>query len=236
MGLINQFLLQFLIISTLLLSCSNMNETNSYLNAPPKPIRMLSLGDSYTIGTSVDVEERFPAQVIALLRHRGFEVTEIELVAQNGWTSGELLAGIRSSSVQGLFDFVTLLIGVNNQFRDYDPHEYQQDFRELLRIAIVFAGGRPERVVVLSIPDWGATPFARGMDREQISQDIDLFNQIKRFETQAVGAQYVDVTLLSRDVHDDPSLMAEDGLHLSGKMYSMWAELVVEIILPTLQS
>ncbi len=198
----------------------------------PGPIRLLSLGDSYTIGTSVQTDQRFPTQMADQLRKQGFEVIDPTIIAQNGWTTGELLSGIRSSEINRTFDFVTLLIGVNNQFRGDDINGYQNEFKELLQIAINYSGDRPERVIVLSIPDWGMTPFARGMDRDRISREIDLFNKINREETEAAGALYVDVTPLSREVLKNTTLVAQDGLHLSGKMYQLWAQIVINKILP----
>ena len=212
-----------------------MNNPASTPRTPAAPIRILSLGDSYTIGTGVTPDERFPSQLTEQLRRKGVEVDDAAIIAHNGWTTGELLRGIHSAGIEGPYDFVTLLIGVNNQFRGYDPEEYRQEFKELLEMAIEFAGDRPERAVVLSIPDWGAAPFAQGLDRKQISQYIDLFNRINRVETLSAGAQYIDITTLSRQIREDPSLAAEDGLHLSGKMYGMWAALALDKMLPVLQ-
>lgn len=226
------FILSFTLI--LLSGCATMKYTKLNPESAPGPIRLLSLGDSYTIGTSVLTDQRFPTQMANQLRNQGFEVEDPTIIAQNGWTTGELLDGIRSSEIDGAFDFVTLVIGVNNQFRGDVINVYRDEFREILHFAIDYSEDRPERVFVLSIPDWGAAPYANGMDRDQISTEIDLFNKINREETEAAGARYVDVTPLSREVLNDTTLLAQDGLHLSGKMYKMWAQLVIKEVLPIL--
>jgi lysophospholipase L1-like esterase len=199
--------------------------------AAPKPAaqRYLALGDSYTIGESVAEAERWPVRLAALLRERGIAVGAPEIVATTGWTVRELGHGIDQAAPRGPYDLVTLLIGVNDQYRRGDPDTYRADFAAMLRRAIGFAGGRAGRVVVLSIPDWGVTPFAArsGRDRETIGAEIDRFNQINREETAKAGARYVDVTPESRHAAADPALTAPDGLHPSGVMYEAWARLAV---------
>jgi lysophospholipase L1-like esterase len=165
-----------------------------------------------------------------MLSESGFEVGELLLVAGNGWTTGDLLDRVSRAEISGTFDFVSLQIGVNNQYRGYPESEYRAEFRRLLEIAGSFANGNWERVLVLSIPDWGAAPFAEGLDRGEIGKEIDAFNAINREETLAAGAQYLDVTPISRQVLDNPELAAEDGLHLSGEMYRMWARMVLDLI------
>lgn len=194
---------------------------------PSEPVRYLALGDSYTIGQSVSPEDRWPVQLAEQMRAEGVAVAEPLIVAQTGWTTGELSAGIDRQDPQGSFDLVSLLIGVNNQYRGGDVEVYRAEFRELLARAIRFAGGRPDRVVVLSIPDWGVTPFAEGQDRAGIGSQIDRFNAVNREETERAGARYVDVTPLSRQAAQDPTLIARDGLHPSATMYAGWAALVL---------
>jgi len=191
--------------------------------------RYLALGDSYTIGHSVDPAERWPVLLAALLRVRGVAIEEPQIIARTGWTTAELSAGIDEASPVGPFDLVTLLIGVNNQYRGLGPLEYRQEFAALLRRAIEFAGGTAQRVLVLSIPDWGATPFGSHRDTALIASEIDLFNEMNAEETSANGAYYLDVTPISRQAAEDASLIAEDGLHPSGKMYSLWAEAALDI-------
>ena len=187
-------------------------------------IRYLALGDSYTIGESVDEDERWSNQLADFLKAGGIP-SELTMIAKTGWTTNELWDGMQARQIDPPYDLVSLLIGVNNQYRGYDIDEYREQFVFLLNKAIECAGGDPKHVVVLSIPDWGVTPFAHGHDIEQIAKDIDAFNAVNREETEKASAQYVDVTLVSREAVKDPSLIASDGLHPSGKMYTEWAKL-----------
>lgn len=198
--------------------------------------RFLALGDSYTIGESVDSDERWPVQLAAMLRERGIDVAEPEIVATTGWTTDELASAIVERELHGPFELVSLLIGVNNQYRGWPLDEYRQQFRGLLDQAIAFAGDEPGRVLVLSIPDWGVTPYAEGRDRAQIAREIDAFNRVNREEAAGSGARYVDVTPVSRMASSEPRLVAGDGLHPSGQMYSAWAELVLPEALAALGS
>lgn len=188
-------------------------------------MRFLALGDSYTIGESVAPAERWPAQLTALLRGQGLNVADPTLIARTGWTTDELAAAIAAANPPGPYDLVSLLIGVNNQYRGREAEEYRRQFVSLLEQAIAFAGGHASRVIVLSIPDWGVTPFAAGGDRAAIGRAIDSFNAINRAETERLGAAYVDVTPGSREAATDPGLVATDGLHPSGRMYAEWARL-----------
>ena len=191
--------------------------------------RYLALGDSYTIGESVSVEDRWPNQLARLLEAEGVQ-TDVTIIARTGWTVDELWQGIQADLPEGKYDLVTLLIGVNNQYRGYALHGYQEDFRFMLGKAIESVGGNPDHVVVLSIPDWGFTPFAAGRDTKLISQQIDEFNSVNLEETRFAGAHYVDVTDISRHAADEPALIAADGLHPSGKMYAMWAEKALPVV------
>ena len=198
-------------------------------------IRYLALGDSYTIGESVDKAERWPNQLAGFLKAGGIP-TEVDIIARTGWTTKELWEGIQAQQINPPYDLVSLLIGVNNQYRGYDINEYREQFVFLLNKSIEYAAGDPKRVIVLSIPDWGATPFARGQDRKQIAKDINAFNAVNREETEEVGAHYVDVTPISREAINDSSLVASDGLHPSGKMYVEWAKLAYLAVLKALIS
>jgi lysophospholipase L1-like esterase len=188
--------------------------------------RILALGDSYTIGEGVAVRDRWPVQFARLLRAAGVETAEPTIVARTGWTTAELLAGIERADLDATFDLVTLQVGVNNQYRGLDVVEYRRELRELLDRAAIFAGGRPERVTVLSIPDWSVTPFAAGRDRKRIAREIDDFNAAAREEAEQRCATFVDVTPSSRQAAGDASLLAADGLHPSAKLYALWAKLV----------
>lgn len=185
-------------------------------------VRYLALGDSYTIGESVSPSERFPVQLA-----RELNLGEPQIIARTGWTTDELNAAIDAANVQGPFELVTLLIGVNNQYRGRDAEQYRGEFAALLQRAIGFAGNRPSRVVVVSIPDWGVTPFAEGRDRAQIARDIDRYNAVNREEAQRAGARYVDITAISRS--GDPALVAADKLHPSGKQYTEWVRLIAPV-------
>ncbi|MGZ8869297.1 MAG: SGNH/GDSL hydrolase family protein [Thermoanaerobaculia bacterium] len=185
--------------------------------------RFLALGDSYTIGEAVPPAERWPA----LLAER-LALSEPQIIARTGWTTEELSAALDDAKPAGPFDLVSLLIGVNNQYRGGDAESYRAEFADLLRRAIGFAGEKPRRVVVVSIPDWGVTPFAGDRNAAQIAADIDRFNAVNREEAERAGAHYADIVSISREAKTDPSLTAGDGLHPSGAMYRRW----VGIILP----
>ncbi|HET7711809.1 MAG TPA: SGNH/GDSL hydrolase family protein [Thermoanaerobaculia bacterium] len=187
--------------------------------------RILALGDSYTIGEAVSAPERWPNQLAALLKKEGIEAADPEIIARTGWTTDELDRAIDAAAPAGPYDLVTLLIGVNNQYRGRPGDEYRREFGVLLQRAIGFAGGDASRVLVLSIPDWGVTPFAADRDRGKIGEEIDLFNRVNREEADRLGARYVDVTPVSRTAATDAALIASDGLHPSGAMYARWAEL-----------
>ncbi len=195
-------------------------------------IRYLALGDSYTIGESVDEAERFPNQLADFLKAGGMP-TEVTSIAKTGWTTSELWDGIQARQITPPYDLVSLLIGVNDQYRGYNINEYRKQFVFLLNKSIEYAGGDPKHVIVLSIPDWGVTPFAYGQDTTQIAKDIDAFNAVNRAETEKAGAQYVDITPISRAAVNDAALIASDGLHPSGKMYAEWAKLALPVALKT---
>ncbi len=185
------------------------------------PTRFLALGDSYTIGEGVASAERWPVQLAARLRAEGVAVGDPEIIARTGWTTDELAAGIREAGLVGPFGLVTLLIGVNNQYRGLPLEAYGEEFRSLLARAVRFAGGEARRVVVLSIPDWGVTPFAADRDRTAIGREIEAFNQVAHEATRGTGAHWVDVTATSRERRD--GWETTDGLHPSGAQYSAWA-------------
>lgn len=192
-------------------------------------LKFLALGDSYTIGQSVALEERWPVQLAALLRTQGLALEDPLIIARTGWTTAELESGLDAAAPEGPFDLVSLLIGVNNQYRGLGPLEYRDEFGKLLDRAIELAGGIAPHVVVLSIPDWGVTPFASERDGALIASEIDLFNSLNAAVAADRGANYVDVTAISRLAAQDRTLIAEDGLHPSGKMYGQWAAALLPI-------
>lgn len=197
-------------------------------------VRYLALGDSYTIGEKVPEKGRWPNQLAKLLEGEGTKI-DVTILARTGWTVDELWQGIQDNPPEAPYDLVTLLIGVNDQYRGYPLDGYREDFRFMLGKAIEYAGGDPKKVVVLSIPDWGFTPFAAVRDTEPISQQIDEFNAVNLEETRSAGAYYMDVTIISRMGMDDFDLIAGDRLHPSAKMYTMWAEKVLPVVREILQ-
>lgn len=220
-----------IIILIFLVSCGGPVNTSV---TSKESIRYLALGDSYTIGESVSENERWSNQLAAALGDKGLAV-DVSIIARTGWTTSELWEGIQAREIAPPYDMVSLLIGVNNQYRGYDKDEYRNEFGFLLGKAIEYAGGDAKRVFVLSIPDWGVTPFAAGRDQNQIAAEIDAFNAINLDESQKAGVHYVDVTSVSRQAAHDPTLVAVDGLHPSGKMYAEWAKLALPIMLEILE-
>lgn len=190
----------------------------------------LALGDSYTIGEGVPLYESFPYQAVQLLRKAGLDFHAPEIIAKTGWTTGELAQGIANTKLRPPYDFVTLLIGVNNQYRGYDIREFELQFDALLRQAIQFAGGHSWHVIVLSIPDWGATPFAAGRNRAQVAQEIDAYNAICRAKAKQYAANYIDITPGTRTNAADPAMLAADKLHPSGREYARWAKELAEVV------
>lgn len=190
----------------------------------------LALGDSYTIGESVPLHEGFPYQVVQLLRKKGIHFHAPEVVAKTGWTSFELADHMLHTQLNEQYDFVSLLIGVNNQYRGLSVSDFKDEFEYLLKKAIHFAGNRPERVIVLSIPDWGVTPFAASKDSNAISEAIDAFNKVCKEATKKIGGNYIDITPQTRLAKNDTTLLASDQLHYSAKSHAVWAEKVANMI------
>ena len=188
-------------------------------DAGPEPARYLALGDSYTIGESVAEAERWPVQLAARLG-----TAAPQIIARTGWTVAELDRGIDRVAPEGPYGLVTLLIGVNDQFRGGDAQGYRPALRAMLQRAVGLAGGAPCRVVALSIPDYGNTPFGRPRGAS-IGAAIDAFNTVGAEEAEAAGVAWVSVTEISRG--PDPGLVARDGLHPSGAQYTRWAEAAV---------
>lgn len=192
----------------------------------------LALGDSYTIGHDVTQDQSYPYQLSALLNSKGLSVYPPRIIAKTGWTTSELQTGIELAKDTNTYDIVTLLIGVNNEYRGQSIETYRKEFKRLLQTAVTFAGGNIAHVFVISIPDWGATPFGK-QDRRgpsAIADEIDEFNAVNKEETVKVGISYTNVTPGSKKAAKDLTLVASDGLHPSGKMYKEWAELLLPMV------
>ncbi|MEO8109263.1 MAG: SGNH/GDSL hydrolase family protein [Ginsengibacter sp.] len=220
----------------LLISCAKKND-NSYITPPSaQPVdttnykTYLALGDSYTIGQSVDASQRFPVQTVQLLRQQNINVADPGIIAVTGWTTGNLLNALKTVPPKNNYDIVTLLIGVNNQYQGRSLDEYKTEFTELLHRAEKYAGNKKEHVFVISIPDYSPTPFARGADTAKIAREIDSFNEANKAITFNGGIAYVDVTPISREAKNDLSLVAGDGLHPSGVQYKKWSDLLAQVI------
>ncbi|HZE84084.1 MAG TPA: SGNH/GDSL hydrolase family protein [Puia sp.] len=192
----------------------------------PRPRTYLALGDSYTIGQSVDIADRYPVQLVNKLNADGLNYSDPEIIATSGWTTTNLLNALRDKKADTPYDLVTLLIGVNNQYQRKTQAQYREEFTSLLVQAIALAGDNSSHVIVLSIPDYSVTPFARFMDKPLIISQIDSFNRTNKEISRNHHVRYIDITWESRKAADDPSLIAEDGLHFSGKEYEIWAAMM----------
>jgi lysophospholipase L1-like esterase len=223
----------------ILLGC-NSPENESVIDEPPQeevsidtttkaeaPMEYtyLALGDSYTIGESVPEEQRWPVQLAAMARNDGNNLLDPVIIATTGWTTAELQSGIEAAQLgDSTFNFVSLLIGVNNQYRGYDFAIYEKEFVELLNQSIAFAAGDTANVFVVSIPDWGVTPFANGRDQEKIAREIDEYNAYAEQVCNSLNVKYINITDISREATENASLIADDNLHPSGFMYERWVE------------
>lgn len=215
----------------ILLACSATEEKKYVQNTPnqgAKPVStvrskksFLALGDSYTIGQNVSEKERWSVLLNELLAEK-YQIEPHDIIAQTGWTTAELMAGIDRRNLSQEYDMVSLLIGVNNQYRGQSLEQYRKEFKELLAVSIKFAKNDAQRVMVLSIPDWGVSPAGASGNRTKISAEIDAFNQIALVECSALKIPFIDITSISRQ-NTDASMFASDGLHFSGKMHQLWA-------------
>jgi len=194
----------------------------------------LALGDSYSIGEQVPFAENFPNQTIQLLRKTGFAFHAAEIIAKTGWTTDELSNAIENTATLESYDVVSLLIGVNNQYRGRSANEFKIEFEHLLLKAIQFAANKPYRVIVLSIPDWGVTPFAEGKERKKIASEIDAYNYICENSAREFQANYINITPSLREDGNKAEFLATDGLHPSAKEYKKWAVKLSEAILKEL--
>jgi lysophospholipase L1-like esterase len=216
---------KFLVLIIMMLSCSSTETQNSItpdnMN-PNNPNRtFLALGDSYTIGESVDEKDRWSMQLIDLLK-TDFNFTKHDIIARTGWTTSELTQAIEARKLTEQYDMVSLLIGVNNQYRGQSVDTYRVEFKTLLNTSIKFTKNDAKRVFVLSIPDWGKSPFAEGQNKSKIASEIDTFNKVAKEECTKANIVFIDITEITRK-NTDASMFASDGLHYSGKMHRLWA-------------
>ena len=194
------------------------------------PKNYLALGDSYTIGESVEESKRFPAQTVKMLRDQGVSINDADIIATTGWTTGDLLDALKMPPPLRVYDVVTLLVGVNNQYQGKSVEDYKKEFLKLFRLAVEFAGGIPGNVIVLSIPDYSVTPFASKSDAHKIANEIDNFNAANKSITISGGAHYIDITPISREAANNHLLIAMDGLHPSAIQYKRWTSLLGEMV------
>lgn len=196
-----------------------------------EPVRFLALGDSYTIGQSVDENQRWPVQLIdALKEEYGIQDAEVDIIARTGWTTGNLKAGIAQQlDKEKEYNLASLLIGVNNQYQGLDFNIYAPEFRELLDIAISAVGGDTGKVFIVSIPDYAYTPSFRNDAR--VSREIDAYNAVNESIAREYGVLYFNITPISRNGLEVPKLVADDRLHPSGLQYTQWVSMMLPQIM-----
>ena len=204
--------------------------------AQDQQISYLALGDSYTIGESVEPDERWPHQLVARLAQDGINVMTPEIIATTGWTTDELNAAIEASGNRKTYDMVSLLIGVNNQYRGYHIEIYKNEFAELLFTAARFAGNDFSKVFIVSIPDYGVTPFGQKKDPETIGKEVDQYNKIAKEIAKENGVRFYDINPVSKTALGNEGLTAEDTLHPSGDMYRLWVDVMYEGVKKSLQN
>jgi lysophospholipase L1-like esterase len=194
---------------------------------PAAAPHLLALGDSYVAGEGVPREASWPVLLKRRLVESGTPIGDSAALARTGWTTSDLRTALTGSPLRGPFDLVLLQIGVNDQFQGRDPEAFRRDFAALLETALALAGGRPGRVLVLSIPDWSATPAGARRDRERTRREIERFNDIEREEAGRAGLAFLDLTTSSRQAAADPGLVAGDGLHPSERLHALWTDLLL---------
>ena len=192
------------------------------------PLSLLALGDSYTIGEGVNEEERWPNQFVQVAYENGIDFLTPRIIAMTGWKTYDLINEIESSNFEKKYDYVSLLIGVNNQFNSRSINEFEDDLDKLL-IKINNLKKKAGSVLIVSIPDWGSSPYGENMDRNQISTEINTFNNSLKSFANINGLNYVDVTEISRRAINEPNLIAIDNLHPSGIMYLEWAKKIFQV-------
>lgn len=231
-------ILRFFSITVLFLSLLGFSPERSFAQdsskAPNKIITYLALGDSYTIGESVSEKFRWPVQLVDSLSKNNLSIKKLDIVAKTGWTTAELQKGIEKRTLLPNYDFVSLLIGVNNQYRGYNIEIYKKEFRELLLQAVEFAGGESSKVFVVSIPNYGVTPFGL-KNEEKIRKELLEYDAIATSIASEYDIPFVNITPISEKAKKDTSLIAVDKLHPSGKMYSAWVHTMLPTVLNLLE-
>ncbi len=222
-----------ILVATLLACKSNKIESTKEAKPLSKKIRYLALGDSYTIGESVEAENNYPHLLEKKLINAGILVEETKIIAKTGWRTDDLISAINNERLTGTYDIVTLLIGVNNQYQHKPIEQYKKEFRALLKTAIELSDGKKERVFVISIPDYGYTPFGKE-NQKLISQELNLYNTINKSISSEFGVKRFDITPISREGLKREELIAKDGLHPSGKMYQEWVNLFSKKIITSI--
>lgn len=210
----------------ILLGCQN-NHAKLGNISPRSATSYLALGDSYTIGQSVELQDRWPVQLATALNEKGIPIEDPRIIAKTGWTTDELMSGIDEAQLTTNYDYVSLLIGVNNQYRGRSIENFEDEFIQLLEKAVEFSGNKSDHVFVLSIPDWGVTPFASTRNSEDIGTEIDAFNAVIEHQCRQRNIAYYNITPISRLAFNAPELLASDGLHPSALMYARWVSKVL---------
>lgn len=219
-----------LFIGFVMLSCQKPASLEILPTDDSTSISWLALGDSYTIGQGVNTKERFPAQTLDLLKLRSIKTAQLTYIATTGWTSAELDKSISQQNLAN-YDFVTVLIGVNDQFQGIDTSTYSKNFKSILNRAIQATRGESQHVLVLSIPDYSLTPEGKKLDTTKIKREIDLFNSLNKKVAKDFKCQYLDITVLGREAKSNPLWVAKDGLHPSAMAYKKWSEQINSFII-----
>ncbi len=206
-----------LLLALMLIACQSKPSTSS-------PSTYLALGDSYTIGESVTDSLRWPNQLVAALKQNGKQFDPANIIARTGWTTDELSTAMDTVALAPSYDYVSLLIGVNNQYRGRSIENFETEFIQLLDRSVTLGNQKGANVFVLSIPDWGVMPFAEGRNRKQIALEIDQFNAVIQTACRDRNIAFFDITPISREAETNPILVANDGLHPSGEMYARWVD------------
>lgn len=192
-------------------------------------MRLLALGDSYTVGTAVDTGDRWVTRLVGRLRADGLEVADPRIVAADGWPTDRLAAAIERRSLEPPYDLVTLLVGANDAYRGRPVEDFRPTFVALLERAVEFAGGDPSAVVVVTIPDYSVTPHVERQTRAEHADRLEAYNRVVGTEATAAGTRLVDVVPISREAAGDDDLVADDGLHPSPEQHERWLERIYPV-------